>query len=83
MKTWLAVLAVLAVSAFASCGSKVELSECTAIPPATFSSSQCEMYGTEAKCTLSRLDSSNLPDGGVSTKCHHENCESKPTCPSL
>lgn len=81
MQKWL--VAVLAMSAFASCGNKVELSECTAIPPATFTASQCQMFGAEAKCTLSRLDTTSLPDGGVSTACHHENCESKPTCPSL
>ncbi|MEW6433432.1 MAG: hypothetical protein AB1730_18155 [Myxococcota bacterium] len=47
-------MAVLAVPAFASGGSTIAPSECTANPPATLSASQCEMSGTEAKCTLSR-----------------------------
>ncbi|MEW5743158.1 MAG: hypothetical protein AB1938_29860 [Myxococcota bacterium] len=80
MSKWL-VVAVLAVAAVA-CGNKVELAECTSIPPNTFSEEQCLTYGGDAGCALSRRDSVSLPDGGLSTTCHHENCSSKPYCPS-
>ncbi|MCC6332765.1 MAG: hypothetical protein IT380_02105 [Myxococcales bacterium] len=80
MSRWLIVAVLAGLSA---CGNKVELAECTAFPPpASFSEEQCLAWGADAGCALSRRDTINHPDGGLTTTCHHENCSSKPYCPS-
>jgi len=83
MKPWHVAVACLSLAGLAACGSKIELSECTAIPPATFSQADCEAHAPGAKCAVTQLRTTALADGGLSTMCHHENCEGQPTCPSV
>lgn len=81
MHRWLVVGALCVITSFSACGRKIVEATCSAFPPNTFSDARCQQYGAEAKCEVTRRDTTSLPDGGLSTSCHHENCDEKPTCP--